>query len=113
MKNIFNCLFKLSDKQVEEIEKEASTNDSYMGLPSGIVTDGFGNLYKIPSIGKTAKTKVGTESSLDAWYDWESKAIFISDGESTIDFAVSPESFIDNPDYWFNVAYENLKDELF
>lgn len=109
MKNIFNCLFKLSDKQVEEIEKE---NDSYMGLPRGIVTDGFGNLYRIPSTGKTTKTKIGTES-FDIWYDWELKAIFISDGESTVDFALYPESFIDNPDYWFNVAYENLKNELF
>lgn len=112
MKNIFNCLFKLSDEQVKEVEKEMSADDSYMGLPSGIVTDGFGNLYKIPATGKTAKTKVGTES-FDIWYDWELKAIFISDGESTVDFALSPESFIDNPDYWFNVAYENLKNELF
>ena len=112
MKNIFNCLFKLSDEQVKEIEKEISTSDSYMGLPSGIVTDGFGNLYKIPSVGRTAKTKIG-DKSLDVWYDWESKAIFVSNGEFTADFALSPESFIDNPDYWFNVAYENLENELF
>lgn len=111
--NIFNYLYKLSDKQVHEFSQQSINDPEH--LPNNVVTDGYGNLFRIPETGKTPKVTMFKEDDyeISAYYDWEARAVMITDGNNTFDYGLGPSNFIDNPDYWFEVAYNTGINEFY
>lgn len=103
--NIFDYLYKLSNNQAEEVEKESTGSH----LPEGYVTDGLGNIYRIPNKGKSPKLNY---NGVSMWYDWELKAICTND--TVINkYSLSPSDFIDSPEYWFGVVKNNIDEDGF
>lgn len=96
----------------------------YTSLPSGFVTDGFGNLYKIPKEGKLPLRSINGDREYKFTYNWETKEIEVYVYDLGADnsevnnyvylasYSVSPENFVDNPDYWYNVALSELHSEI-
>lgn len=117
-KEFDNKIFQYIQKLTSEEEWKILTDEQqigYMGyrsLPSNIITDGFGNMYKIPNKGVTPKVTIG---NFVLNYDWENRVIniFSADGKELLDsFGVNASDFIDGPSYWFNQAVESVQEEI-
>lgn len=111
---ILQYLQKLSSEEANRILTDEQ-NIGYMGyysLPSNVITDGFGNVYKIPNSGVTSKVTIG---NFVLNYDWKNRVIniFSADGKELLDsYGVSASNFIDGPSYWFNQAIDSLQEEI-
>lgn len=106
--DIYKYLYKLAPKVAEEV---ISQSDEF-SLPAGFVTDGYGNIYKIPTKGKT-EIYYPEDSKEGFQYNWETKQLEIKISDDFIEsINIEPTDFIDNPDYWFREAQKNFDDEI-
>lgn len=113
--NIYNYLYKLTPKSADKVIEQSNGK----ALPDGYVTDGLGNIFKFPSQGKTTLFTVDninpvykfcydfTDSKIEMYYKEGGKK-----AELVYSIGVSPVNFIDNPDYWFTMAYQEAKSEV-
>ena len=114
--NIYNYLYKLSSNAADKLVKDLEDNTP---LPSGYITDGYGNIYKIPTHGKTPSVTLDENDKVKYSYNWEDKAIEIYSkvDDSNYDFVTSynlnPEEFVDGPEYWFKTAAQTVEDEIY
>lgn len=114
--------------QLRRINKteEKSILSSGGPLPSRYVTDGMGNIFEYPNHGRTPLFTTSDKPSykdVHYAYNWDNKEIEIyvyNDKDSTdvnsydfvTSYSVSPENFIDGPDYWAHMAHEEMEDEV-
>lgn len=114
--NIYNYLYKLSSNAADKLVKDLEDNTP---LPSGYITDGYGNIYKIPTHGKTPAIILDENDKVKYSYNWEDKVIEIY---SKVDddkydlittYNLNPEEFVDGPEYWFKTAAQTVEDEIY
>lgn len=115
--NIFSYLHKLTPKEESYLEFQ----DNYR-LPSGYITDGEGGIYKIPKIGKLPLYSINKDRRYKFTYNWGTKEIeiyvYIGPGidtnsyEYVTSYSISAENFIDNPEYWYSVALDEMQNEI-
>lgn len=106
--DIYKLLYKLTTKAAEEVIEQSDE----FSLPVGFVTDGYGNIYKIPTKGKTP-LYYPEDSKEGFQYNWETKQLEIEISDDFIEsIDIEPTDFIDNPDYWFREAQKNFDDEI-
>ena len=116
MKNydVWQYLNTPSKDKIKKIDKL----DEYAPLPNGIVTDGEGNLYEIPTEGKTPLRSVDLEY-MKFSYNWKTKLIevYLKNDDDTFElydeFSLNPSSFIDNPKYWYMMLEHEYEDEIY
>lgn len=112
--DVYRYMYKLAPSSAEKIISQ-STGAS---LPAGYLTDGLGNIYKIPTKGKTPLVSINEDDRLKYSYNWQTGEIEIygRDDENKYSFltsyGVTPENFADGPEYWFNQAKEDVDDEI-
>lgn len=112
--DVYRYMYKLAPSSAEKIVSQ-STGAS---LPAGYLTDGLGNIYKIPTKGKTPLVSINEDDRLKYSYNWQTGEIEIygRDDENKYSFltsyGVTPENFADGPEYWFNQAKEDVDDEI-
>ena len=122
--NIFNYLYKIPAKKATEILDDMEKN-KLSSLPNDIVTDGEGNIYQIPRKGHTPLKSLEDDELkfVKFSYDWDRRCIdiYVRNPENELDannydyltsYNVNASGFIDNPEYWFRVAYETAEDEI-
>lgn len=120
--DVWHLLHKLNSKELENIDK-TGLKDPYAPLPENVVTDGSGNLYKIPDIGQTPLVQLENDDYFKYRYNWETKEIEVYtrdlDSENTdVDsykflesVGISPYDFIDNPEYWYRTTAETIEED--
>lgn len=112
--DIYHYMYKLAPSSAEKIVSQS------VGafLPAGYLTDGFGNIYKIPTKGKTPLVSINEDDRLKYSYNWQTGEIEIysRNDENKYSFltsySVTPENFADGPEYWFNQAKEEVSNEI-
>lgn len=121
---IFDFMYKLTQKQIDDL----NLVDGEF-LPDGYVTDGYGNIYKVPTTGITPymypdESYVKNTGKYAYNYDWDDNIINVfsvvpnkdtdTDDAYVFEFLVaepvSVDNFVDNPDYWFSLVIENVQD---
>lgn len=115
--NIFRYLRKLYN---DEADKLLSNLGEYDPLPDGYVTDGKGNIYKIPNKGATPLYSIEGDDYFKYRYNWETKEIEAyaiiepRDDVNNYDFVDSyglgASNYIDNPTYWTYVFAKTIED---
>lgn len=114
--DIYNYLYKLSSNAADKLVKDLEDNAP---LPSGYITDGYGNVYKIPTHGKTPAIILDENDKVKYSYNWEDKVIEIyskvdDDNYDLITtYNLNPEEFVDGPEYWFKTAAQTVEDEIY
>lgn len=113
--DVYRYMYKLAPSSAEKIVSQ-STGAS---LPAGYLTDGLGNIYKIPTKGKTPLISINDDDRLKYSYNWQTKEVEIysrNDENNKYSFltsyGVTPENFADGPEYWFNQAKEEADSEI-
>lgn len=93
--------------------------DPYSSLFDGleVVVDEKGNIYEIPSTGNTPLVTINDNHYIKYRYNWANKEIeiFVLNEETNkfnyLDsISLNPYDYIDNPEYWYQMAYEEFKD---
>lgn len=118
--SVWHLLDKLTDNDIKELNIDI--NDSYSPLPENIVTDGWGNLYRLPKTGSTPLISLENDRYFKYRYNWETSEIEVyfldvddSDDANNYSFVegygVSPYDFIDNPEYWYMTVAENIEED--
>lgn len=113
--DVYHYMYKLAPSSAEKVVSQSTS----ASLPSGYLTDGLGNIYKIPTKGKTPLVSINDDDRLKYSYNWQTKEIEIysrNDENNKYNFLVSysvtPENFADGPEYWFNQAKEEADSEI-
>lgn len=118
---VWNYLYKLPEEEAKNI----NINDIYASLPENIVTDGYGNFYRIPTTGSTPFVQLENDRYFKYRYNWATKEIevyFLDSVESNqmmnVDVynqieavSVSPSDFIDNPEYWYRDIAGSIEED--
>ena len=116
--DVYKYMYKVAPSTADKIIADADSS-----LPYGYVTDGMGNIYKIPTKGRTPLTYINNSKDYKFAYNWENATIevYIRDLANEIDannweilgtYPVSRENFADGADYWFNVALDTLHEDI-
>lgn len=118
--DVYHSLKKLLSGSLKELNIDLT--DPYSPLPDGLVTDGKGNVYMIPTSGSTPLVTINDNNYFKYRYNWSSNQIEIyafdeDESNNEVDtysyldsIDLNPSDFIDNPEYWYQMAYEELKD---
>lgn len=73
------------------------------------ITDGFGNIYEVPSEGYSDEYEYGGKVFR---YNYSRKRMeWVVDGEVVDSTGLSPSEFLDDPAYWFEEYYDELEYE--
>lgn len=118
--DVWHLLHKLSDTDAKELGI-SDVRDPYKPLPEGVVTDGLGNLYQIPTTGQTPLSQLEEDDYFKYRYNWETSEIEVyvkdTDSDSVDSYSllesvgVSPYDFIDNPEYWYRDVAETIEED--
>lgn len=107
--NIFKYLIKLSEKEIETLSEKQTDH---------LVTDGYGNLYEIPTTGKTelfTVSDVGADMKFLYDFDKQQIDLYLEENDKHLymgSYSVSAEDFIDGPEYWCRVANNGLLSDI-
>ena len=119
--DVWHLLHKLSDTDAKELGI-SDVKDPYQPLPEGVVTDGFGNLYQIPTTGQTPLIQLEDDNYFKYRYNWETNEIEVYVKDDSIEngldnysllesVGLSPYDFIDNPEYWYRNVAETIEED--
>ena len=118
--NIYRYVYKLSPSSADKVISQSTS----ASLPDGYFTDGEGNIYKIPTTGKTSLFTVDDiHEDIKFSYDWAKGElnIYVRQPDDEIEtnnyawvtsYSVNAENFVDGPDYWCKMALQELDDDV-
>lgn len=117
--DVYKYMYKLAPSSADKVIADAGNV-----LPSGYVTDGMGNIYKVPTKGATPLISLeDTNKNIKFRYNWETAEIeiYVRNSENELGtnnyelfdvYSVNRENFCDGADYWFRQALRAYDEEI-
>lgn len=107
---IKTCEYNAFINDCKKVKEKDMPNSYGYELPDGYVTDGYGNLYKLPTNGYSKTIK---KDGLSFKYDYNNRLLIILDdnGEELSTYGLSATEWVENPDYWIDQAIDEIEEE--
>lgn len=83
--------------------------EKYQGTPAGMVNDGYGNLYKIPTTGTSQSI---TKDGYKVRYNFKNGTIEVLDKNKVVyRISLSAGNWFDGPEYWVDKVLKEMESE--
>lgn len=105
---IKTCEYNAFINDCEKVKEKDIPNGNI--LPEGYVTDGIGNVYKLPTDGYS---KTIVKDGLSFKYDYNKNLLSIldDDGEELSVYGLSAADWVEDPDFWIDQLLNEIKEE--